>query len=182
MADLKCQNGDLVASEYGDLVLCDMSGDTYEDEDVIQTANNSILLRFGRNKYHNDLGNNIYNRRVKASETGLSMIVEECENAILNGDSRIQEVIDVTATTGENGQCYVQYRLLYLPSQYEDSEDDEDEEDDGEDDNKTREHHYPLPSYEHSRVLGVCGAPKVEKRLHDYPAGTVPTKPNRLTL
>ena len=23
MADLKCQNGDLVASEYGDLVLCD---------------------------------------------------------------------------------------------------------------------------------------------------------------
>ena len=139
MADLKCQNGDLVASEYGDLVLCDMSGDTYEDEDVIQTANNSILLRFGRNKYHNDLGNNIYNRRVKASETGLSMVVEECENAILNGDSRIQEVIDVTATTGENGQCHVQYRLLYLPSQYEDSEDDEDEEDDGEDDNKTRE-------------------------------------------
>ena len=140
MADLKCQNGDLVASEYGDLVLCDMSGDTYEDEDVIQTANNSILLRFGRNKYHNNIGNNIYNRRVKASETGLSMVVEECENAILNGDSRIQEVIDVTATTGENGQCYVQYRLLYLPSsQYEDSEDDEDEEDDGEDDNKTRE-------------------------------------------
>ena len=132
MADLKCQNGDLVASEYGDLVLCDMGGDTYEDEDVIQTANNSILLRFGRNKYHN--------RRVKASETGLSMVVEECENAILNGDSRIQEVIDVTATTSENGQCYVQYRLLYLPSQYEDSEDDEDEEDDGgEDDNKTRE-------------------------------------------
>ena len=67
------------------------------------------------------------------------MGVEECENAILNGDSRIQEVIDVTATTGENGQCYVQYRLLYLPSQYEDSEDDEDEEDDVEDDNKTRE-------------------------------------------
>ena len=64
------------------------------------------------------------------------MVVEECENAILNGDSRIQEVIDVTATTGENGQCYVQYRLLYLPSQYEDSEDDEDEEGD---DNKTRE-------------------------------------------
>ena len=111
MADLKCQNGDLVASEYGDLVLCDMGGDTYEDEDVIQTANNSILLRFGRNKYHNDIGNNIYNRRVKASETGLSMVVEECENAILNGDSRIQEVIDVTATTSENGQCYVQYRL-----------------------------------------------------------------------
>lgn len=139
MADLKCKDGDLVASEYGDLVLCDMSGDTYEDEDVIQTANNSILLRFGRNKYHNDLGNNIYNRRVKASETGLLMVAEECENAILNGDSRVQEVIDVTVTTGENGQCNVQYRLLYLPSQYDDPEEDDEDEDEDDDDNKTRE-------------------------------------------
>lgn len=143
MADLKCQNGDLVAGEYGDLILCDQGSGTVEDEDVIQTANNSILLRFGRNKYHNELGNGIYNRRVKASETGLAMVVEECEIAILNGDSRVQEVIDVVATIGDNGQCKVQYQLSYLPTVIQDdiTEDDEDVEqlDDEEDELETRE-------------------------------------------
>lgn len=144
MADLKCQNGDLVASDYGDLVLCDQSGDTYEDEDVIQTANNNIMLRFGRNKYHTDLGNDIYNKRVKASESGLKLVVTECEQAILNGDVRVQEVVDLTASIGDNGQCQVQYQLLYIPSQVqdeidEDSTDIELDDDEEEIESQTRE-------------------------------------------
>ena len=123
-------------------------GFVLEDEDLYILLTSALFHDYNHSggRFNDDA--NVYNAKNGLREclyTYLEddeqtrIVVEECENAILNGDSRIQEVIDVTATTGENGQCYVQYRLLYLPSQYEDSEDDEDEEDDGEDDNKTRE-------------------------------------------
>lgn len=106
MLDLLYNSGDLKADEYGDLVLC---GD--ESADIIQTANNNILLRFGHNKYHPELGNGIYTQRIKANEGGLNEVADECTRAVLNGDSRVKEVLQMNVTMGENASCIVDYKL-----------------------------------------------------------------------
>lgn len=107
MLDLLYNNGDLKADEYGDLVLC-----SDESADIIQTANNNILLRYGRNIYHENLGNKIFTERIKANEGGLNEVADECKRAIIEGDSRVVEVTVMNVTMGENATCIVDYKLL----------------------------------------------------------------------
>lgn len=107
MLDLLYNNGDLKADEYGDLVLC-----SDESADIIQTANNNILLRYGHNVYHEDLGNKIFTERIKANEGGLNEVADECKRAIIEGDSRVVEVTTMNVTMGENATCIVDYKLL----------------------------------------------------------------------
>lgn len=107
MLDLLYNNGDLKADEYGDLVLC-----SDESADIIQTANNNILLRYGHNVYHEDLGNKIFTERIKANEGGFNEVADECKRAIIEGDSRVVEVTTMNVTMGENATCIVDYKLL----------------------------------------------------------------------
>lgn len=107
MLDLLYNNGDLKADEYGDLVLC-----SDESADIIQTANNNILLRYGHNIYHENLGNKIFTERIKANEGGLNEVADECKRAIIEGDSRVVEVTTMNVTMGENATCIVDYKLL----------------------------------------------------------------------
>ena len=107
MLDLLYNNGDLKADEYGDLVLC-----SDESADIIQTANNNILLRYGHNVYHENLGNRIFTERIKANEGGLNEVADECKRAIIEGDSRVVEVTVMNVTMGENATCIVDYKLL----------------------------------------------------------------------
>lgn len=107
MLDLLYNNGDLKADEYGDLVLC-----SDESADIIQTANNNILLRYGHNVYHENLGNRIFTERIKANEGGLNEVADECKRAIIEGDSRVVEVTTMNVTMGENATCIVDYKLL----------------------------------------------------------------------
>ena len=107
MLDLLYNNGDLKADEYGDLVLC-----SDESADIIQTANNNILLRYGHNIYHENLGNKIFTERIKANESGLNEVADECKRAIIEGDSRVVEVTVMNVTMGENATCIVDYKLL----------------------------------------------------------------------
>lgn len=107
MLDLLYNNGDLKADEYGDLVLC-----SDESADIIQTANNNILLRYGHNVYHENLGNRIFTERIKANEGGLNEVADECKRAIIEGDSRVIEVTVMNVTMGENATCIVDYKLL----------------------------------------------------------------------
>lgn len=107
MLDLLYNNGDLKADEYGDLVLC-----SDESADIIQTANNNILLRYGHNVYHENLGNKIFTERIKANEGGLNEVADECKRAIIEGDSRVVEVTAMNVTMGENATCIVDYKLL----------------------------------------------------------------------
>ena len=107
MLDLLYNNGDLKADEYGDLVLC-----SDESADIIQTANNNILLRYGHNIYHENLGNKIFTERIKANEGGLNEVADECKRAIIEGDNRVVEVTAMNVTMGENATCIVDYKLL----------------------------------------------------------------------
>ena len=108
MIDMLLYDGDLIADKNGDILLC-----ASESDDVIQTANNNILLRFGDNKFHNNLGNKIYNRRIKANQSGLETVQAECINAVATGDSRIREIKQMVVTLGENASCIVDYVLVY---------------------------------------------------------------------
>lgn len=93
MVDILLSDGDLVVDKYGDIMICNG-----EDADVSQTANNSIMLRFGGNKFHDSLGNKVYNKRIKLNNSGISIIRSECISAILNGDSRVREVKYIAVT------------------------------------------------------------------------------------
>lgn len=108
MIDLLFNDGDLVIDKYGDLITCND-----EHGDIIQTANNNILLRFGNHRYHPDIGNKIYARRVKKNIAGINEIAVECKNAIIS-DSRISDVLQVNVTASEEDStaCIVDYILL----------------------------------------------------------------------
>ena len=93
MVDILLSDGDLVVDKYGDIMICNG-----EDADVSQTANNSIMLKFGGNKFHDSLGNKVYNKRIKLNNSGINTIRSECISAILNGDSRVQEVKHIVVT------------------------------------------------------------------------------------
>lgn len=107
MIDILLRNGDLVAGRYGDISLCED-----ESEDIVQTANNNILLRYGNNKFHQELGNKIYARRKKANQSGIEMIRSECINAI-HHDYRVKEIKRINVTLLENANCSVDYILVY---------------------------------------------------------------------
>lgn len=111
MIDLLLQDGDLVADKYGDIMLC-----TDENSDIIQTANKNMLLRFGGNKFHSNLGNKVYNRRIKANQSGIEIVRTECANAIINSDPRIREVRQINVTLTEDTSCMVDYVLTYISS------------------------------------------------------------------
>lgn len=129
MVDMLLYNGDLVADKYGDITLC-----TDESNDVVQTANNNILLRIGGNKFHEELGNNIYGMRIKANKNGIETVQDECAEAIMNGDPRIREVKQVIVTLLDDARCLVDYVIIYAKTVEEEEEDDYDEEYDDEED------------------------------------------------
>lgn len=130
MVDILLRDGDLVADRYGDISLC-----ANESDDIIQTANNNIILRFGGNKFHTELGNKIYNRRIKSNQSGIEAVREECVDAIISGDPRIREVKQVVVTLLEDANCMVDYVVVYAKTKEEivSNEDEEDEDIDGED-------------------------------------------------
>lgn len=107
MLDLLYTNGDLTANKDGDLQLC-----INECYDIIQTANNNIMMRYGHNKWYPKLGNKIFTMRIKANQNGIEEIARQCTNAILTGDTRVKEVSHMSVTIGERGICIVDYRLV----------------------------------------------------------------------
>lgn len=107
MLDLLYNNGDLTTDKYGDLVIC-----RNEDEDIIQTANNNILTRFGHHKYHSEIGNKVFTRRIKAGDSGSEMVAEECKIAMLY-DTRINEVQNINVIISkDDNTCIINYTLV----------------------------------------------------------------------
>lgn len=107
MSDLLLKNGDLALNAYGDIMICED-----EHSDIIQMANNNILMKFADNIYHPDLGNKIYDKRIKLTDSGLEEVATECKNAILTGDIRVLDVKVMNATRGKDASCTVDYILI----------------------------------------------------------------------
>lgn len=111
MSDIAFINGDIMASSFGDILIAN------DEDDIIQMAINNILTIAGSNKFHPNIGNNVYNGRHKLSERGLVEIASMCKDAILN-DYRIANVIEIIAkniSTPENyGLCDISFELLTI--------------------------------------------------------------------
>lgn len=109
MSDIALINGDIAASNLGDILIID------DDADVIQMAVNNIMTIQGANEFHTEIGNTVYNNRFKMSQRGLEDIANRCKNAILN-DSRVQNVLEIIAknasTIDNYGLCEVSFVLL----------------------------------------------------------------------
>lgn len=107
MIDLMINGGDLVVSEFGDLSLLQS-----DEDNIIQTANLAICTRKGSNIFHPEYGNDVWNRRVKMSESGFR-IVEACsKDAILNSSNEILDVTSIRASRGNAArECNINYTL-----------------------------------------------------------------------
>lgn len=110
MIDVGYNNGDIAISQYGDIILCPS-----EDSDVIQMANNHIRLMLGHNKYHKDIGNEVYGRRIKWNDTGRDIVAECCSTAIMQ-DPRINTIDDIVVEYGKNHEAIVSYTVTYSPT------------------------------------------------------------------
>ena len=106
MIDLLLRNGDLALDGYGDISLC--GG---ENDDIIQTANNNIMLRFADNMYHRSLGNKVFTSRIKLNSSGMETVAHESSVAILDGDSRVSDIKSITATVSGKNECTIDYVL-----------------------------------------------------------------------
>ena len=108
MADIAF-NGDIMASNFGDLLIVN------DDGDIIQMAINNINTVYGTNEFHPEIGNRAYNGRHKMSENGLIEIANACKNAIML-DYRVANVIEIIAkniSTKDNyGLCDVSFVLV----------------------------------------------------------------------
>ena len=109
MADIALINNDIVASNFGDILIVD------DDSDIIQMAINNIMTIYGTNEFHPNIGNTVYNGRYKMSENGLREIASRCKDAIM-ADYRVANVIEIiarNASTIENyGLCEVSFVLI----------------------------------------------------------------------
>lgn len=109
MSDIALTNGDIAASNFGDILIVN------DNDDIIQMAINNILTISGSNEFHPNIGNTVHNGRYKLSENGLNDIANQCKNAILQ-DHRVENVIEIIAkniSTPENyGLCDISFVLI----------------------------------------------------------------------
>lgn len=108
MIDVALVNGDFMNDGSGDIML-----EPDEDFDIIQMANSAINTIKGSNIFHGEYGNDAWNKRLKISESGFVTIENCATDAILQADSRVEEVQYIEATKGdEYGECRIKYTLL----------------------------------------------------------------------
>jgi hypothetical protein len=106
MQDIAMIDGDLVVTDLGDLAIT-----ASDNDDVIQMANNNIMTRLGENIHHPEVGNDVYNKRLKITSSGLAEVESDSKNAILN-DTRVSDVYNILAYAGDNyGECIIEYAL-----------------------------------------------------------------------
>lgn len=109
MADIALINQDIVASNFGDILIVS------DDDDIIQMAVNNIMTVYGANEFHPTIGNTVYNGRYKMTENGLKEIASRCKDAIMC-DHRVANVIEIVAknisTIDNYGRCEVSFTLI----------------------------------------------------------------------
>lgn len=96
MADIYLDNGELASTMFGDIAIV-----SNEDDDVLQMAIHNIRTIYGENQFHDDIGNKIYERRLKVIDTDADTIVKDCTNAIMQ-DDRVQTVQDMLVYADEH--------------------------------------------------------------------------------
>lgn len=109
MSDIALINGDIMASNFGDILVVN------DNDDIIQMAINNIMTIYGANEFHTNIGNMVYHNRHKMTERGLIEIASQCKDAIMQ-DYRVANVIEIIArnasTPGNYGLCNISFVLI----------------------------------------------------------------------
>lgn len=110
MSDLLLdKDGDICTSNFGDLLCCN------DDMDIIQQANNMIMMKIGENPFHFNLGNASLSDRMKFKGSYLDKIETDCISAIELGDDRVDSVDELTATLSDTyGEVNISYTLTTI--------------------------------------------------------------------
>ena len=124
MADIKLNKDfDLFIGIDGDLAQCDDIGESYA-----QNGRLAVNTRKGSNVFHENLGNNLYNDRVKYSND--SVVQSYCEDAIYSSADEITNVYNMKIYRDKStmyGDIYCDFELKYSELDLEPDEDYEDE-------------------------------------------------------
>jgi len=100
MSDIAMNGSDIVCTAYGDISVLDIN------DDIVQAAIYNIMLAYGENGFHEDIGNMAYGRRMKITDSNLRMIESDCANTIIN-DDRVASVISLTAVQSDKSNSNV---------------------------------------------------------------------------
>lgn len=106
MIDVMMNSRDLVATEFGDIALVQSN-----NNDILQSVNNNLLTVKGENIFHPDVGNDVFNRRLKLSDTHIEIIKNDCKNAILF-DNRVSDVKSIIIDDIGSGIYDVTYVIV----------------------------------------------------------------------
>lgn len=110
MIDVAMNNGDLVASSNGDLLLLHT-----DDDNIIQMCNHAVYTVKDELIFHLGYGNDAWNRRLKISESGFQTVSECAKEAILHGVSEVADVPKISARQGINhNDCLVEYTVFTI--------------------------------------------------------------------
>lgn len=108
MIDVAMNGGDLIANGFGDISL-----EFTDDDDIIQMANSAINTIKSENIFHQEYGNDAWNKRLKIAESGFDVVEALSKEAMLAADDRIMEIVSIHAGKGnEYGECFIEYVIL----------------------------------------------------------------------
>jgi len=100
MGDIMCGND--ISLKNGDINII------YDDNEIIQSVIHNIWTVYGENPFHTNMGNKVYSRRIKVSNSYISIIADDCKNTILQ-DNRISKVISLTVTPLSDNMCEIAF-------------------------------------------------------------------------
>lgn len=107
MADIYLDNGELVATMFSDIAIID------GDDEILQMAIHNIRTIYGENQFHTDIGNKIYERRLKVMDSDADTIIKDCTNAILQ-DDRVSAVTEMSVYADEHDKHNLEIQFVLL--------------------------------------------------------------------
>jgi hypothetical protein len=105
MGDLRLIYGDLVPAVNGDITV------VYDDDAIVQSAINSILTVYDENEFHEHIGNNIFNQRIKVTQSNMGIVENECRFAILQNEGIIEVPSIAAEIIGTSNKCNISFIL-----------------------------------------------------------------------
>lgn len=105
MADIYMREGDIDISG-GDISV------VVNHDEILQFAVHAIATIYGEMIFHTDVGNHVYERRLKVLESDANVIMQDCTNAIL-ADDRVEAVtyMEVSYEEEDKVNVFVKFTL-----------------------------------------------------------------------
>lgn len=107
MADISMTGRDIDISTLGDIEIAE------GDDEILQFAVNAITTIYGEMVFHPTIGNPVYKRRLKITESGGDTVMQDCITTI-KADDRVADVtyMEVYYEEEDKSQVYIKFTLV----------------------------------------------------------------------